>query len=270
MAFDIDKIESKIDKVVTGSMEINAEAGGLVIKTSTEAMEFAKMMATATAALPKHLRGNVGDVLSILMQANAWRMDPYAVARQSYFVNDNIAFQSQLMHALVNTRAPIKGRLKFSFDGDGATRVCTVWAICREDNERVEYISPAFGAINPKNSPLWKNDPDQQLLYFSVRAFARRNFPEVLLGVYAEDELRDAPPMKDVTPERENLAQRLKGQRRIASRRGFDHDHVGEALGTAKPVEHDDPATPPVAGPEAAPSDPIPTDGAVLLDEKAS
>jgi hypothetical protein len=267
MAFDVNKIEERIDKIVTGSMEINAEAGGLVLKTSTEAMEFAKMMATATAALPKYLRGNLGDVLSILMQANAWRMDPYAVARQSYFVNDTIAFQSQLIHALVNTRAPIKGRLKISFDGNGAERVCTVWAICREDDERVEYVSPAFGVINPKNSPLWKNDPDQQLLYFSVRAFARRNFPEVLLGVYADDELRDTEPMKDVTPDRGTLTDRLKKQKRIASSRGFDAAHV------ERETQKDDPAAlTPTAGSEAAPSETlaVAADGAVPLEEKAS
>jgi len=91
----------------------------------------------------------------------------------------------------------------------------------------------------------------------------------VLAGVYDRDEFEPVEP-KDVTPERETLAQRLKGQRRISSRRGFDADHVGEALGTAKPVEHDDPGAPPAPGPEAAPSDLLPTDGAVLLDEKAS
>lgn len=269
MAFDLKKIEDKIDKVTTGSMEINAEVGGLVLKTQNDAMEFAKVMATATAAIPKHLRGNVGDVLSIVMQANAWRMDAYAVARQSYFVNDVIAFQSQLVHALVNTRAPIKGRVKSSFTGEGPDRQCTVWAICHEGDEQVEYTSPKLGNINPKNSPLWKNDPDQQLFYFAVRAFARRNFPEVLLGIYAEDELRDTEPMKDVTPDRGTLAERLKKQKRIASPRGFDADHVArETPGNdgSKTIEEGSPAA---AGIEAAPSVDQPADG-VVIDQPAT
>jgi hypothetical protein len=43
-----------------------------------------------------------------------------------------------------------------------------------------------------KNSPLWKGDVDQQLFYYSVRAFARRHFPDVMMGIYTVDELIDA------------------------------------------------------------------------------
>jgi hypothetical protein len=48
--------------------------------------------------------------------------------------------------------------------------------------------------IEAQNSPLWKNDPDQQLFYYSSRAFCRRHFPDVLLGVYSRDELEDNMP----------------------------------------------------------------------------
>ncbi|HCI98495.1 MAG TPA: hypothetical protein DHV74_02435, partial [Sulfitobacter sp.] len=45
-----------------------------------------------------------------------------------------------------------------------------------------------------------KGDPQQQLGYYSARAWARRHFPELLLGVYTREEIEEAPSVRDVTP----------------------------------------------------------------------
>jgi len=58
-----------------------------------------------------------------------------------------------------------------------------------------------------KNSPLWKSDPDQQLGYYSARSWARRHFPELLLGVYTQEEMAAAPP-RDITPQEPTAMQR--------------------------------------------------------------
>ena len=227
--FDVARIEEKIDRTATGSMAVDASMGGIQVKTVMEAMELAKVMATATIGLPKHLRGNPGDILGVLLQANSWGLEPYAVARMSYAVNDILSYQAQLLHALMLKRAPIKGRIKVEYNGEGPDRTCTVWAITREESERVEYTSPKFKDINPKNSPLWKNDPDQQQFYFSIRALGRRHFPDVLLGLYSEDELRDSyigpEKAKDVTPAKPGLAERLAAKR-TTGERGFNAEHV--------------------------------------------
>ena len=162
------------------------------------------MMAISSVAVPKHLRGNPGACLAVVIQAIEWRLSPYAVANKSYSVNDRLAFESQLIQAVILQRAPIKGRLKVHYRGEGAARVCHVSAELK-DGELVDYTSPPFGDITPKNSPLWKTDPDQQHYYYSARALCRRHFPDVLLGIYARDELEDSPRIgpdraRDVTP----------------------------------------------------------------------
>ncbi len=85
----------------------------------------------------------------------------------------------------------------------------------------VEYTSPKFVTINPKNSPLWKNDPDQQLFYFSVRSFARRHFPDVMMGIYTVDEMLDSTVETvrtvDSRPKSERLAERLIGSNEAAT-----------------------------------------------------
>lgn len=200
------KIAARIDQTSTESLRVSDAAGGLAFANAGQLLDFSRMMAVANSGIRKHLRGNPGACLAICTQAVEWGMSPFAVANKSYFVNDQIAFESQLVQAVILKRAPIKGRIKFEFSGTGEKRVCRAWARLAEDpDEVVEYVSPEFAKITPKNSPLWKSDPDQQHAYYSGRALCRRHFPDVLLGVYADDELAPEPPAgpdtaRDVTP----------------------------------------------------------------------
>lgn len=192
---------ARIDQDVTRSLSVSTSAGGLAFNSMGEVMEFGKLMAVSNIAVRKHLRNNPGACVAVCMQAVEWRMSPYAVANKSYLVNDQIAYESQLINAVVLQRAPIRGRIKVEYQGEGDKRTCRVWAVLRdEDDEIVEYVSPPFSKITPKNSPLWKSDPDQQLYYYSVRSLARRHFPDVILGVYSEDELPARQPPQRARP----------------------------------------------------------------------
>jgi hypothetical protein len=186
------RIADRLDPTIAGALEVSRHSGGLAFNNAGEAMEFSKMMAVSQIGVRKHLRGNVGACLAITVQAIEWGMSPFAVANKSYLVNDQIAYESQLVQAVILRRAPIKGRFKFTYSGEGEKRRCKVTATLT-DGETVEYESPEIGKIPVKNSPLWKNDPDQQLSYYAGRALCRRHFPDVLLGVYDIDELPDTP-----------------------------------------------------------------------------
>lgn len=195
------RVAERIDPARAGALAVSTEAGGLAFRDVGEIMEFAKLMAVGQVAVPKHLRGNPGACLAVVVQAVEWRMSPFAVANKSYSVNDRLAYESQLVQAVVLQRAPIRGRFRVDFDGAGEARVCKVTAELREGGT-VDYTSPPFGKITPKNSPLWKTDPDQQQFYFSARSLCRRHFPDVLLGVYTDEEIgefRGPDKAKDVT-----------------------------------------------------------------------
>ncbi|CUA90844.1 RecT family [Chelatococcus sambhunathii] len=187
------RIASRIDGQTSQELAISDGAGGIAFASMAQVMEFGKLMAVSQIGVRKHLRGNPGACVAVTIQAIEWRMSPYAVANKSYLVNDQIAYEAQLIHAVILRRAPIKGRPKMEFIGDGGKRKLRVWAELSDGSgEIVEYTSPEFDKIQPKNSPLWKNDPDQQHWYYSIRAWCRRHFPDVILGVYAVDELQDA------------------------------------------------------------------------------
>lgn len=236
-----------VEKVSFANVEMETSGGGGMLspKSLGDMVGFAQVMARADIALPKHLRGNAGACLAVTMQAMRWEMDPFAVANKSYSVNDRLAFEAQLVAAVVHTRAPIKGRPNYLYAGEGNTRQCQVVCVMADGEER-EYTSPRFEQILTKNSPLWKSDPDQQLGYFSIRSWARRHAPEVILGVYTPDEVAEFREIRDVTPavnsglsERLRLAKEAGGGNVTA---GFTSTHAETAQ--IDPLPDDDvPAT---------------------------
>lgn len=185
-----EKITQRINPDVARGIKLRP-GRGLIIESLEDAFEVSKVLAIAGCAVPKHLRDNPGLCLNVCLMAYALDMDPFALANKTYVVNDRLCFEAALYHAVVLQRAPIKGRIRSSYDGEGAKRTCRVWAQI-EGDEIVDYVSPQTGNIKPKNSPLWINDPDQQLFYFSVRSFARRHFPDVMMGIYTVDEMQDS------------------------------------------------------------------------------
>ena len=233
-----EKIAERLDPQRTGALTVSESAGGVAFATVGEVMEFAKLMSLGGVAVPKFLRANPGACIAVCVQAIEWRMSPYAVANKAYSVNDRLAYEAQLIEAVILQRAPIKGRFKGRYEGEGEKRRLTMSVELRDDpGEFVEYTSPEIGKIPVKNSPLWKNDPDQQLWYYSARALCRRHFPDVLLGVYAKDDFEDAPAIgpdraRDVTPRSSTLASQLDqlaGTPAADPETGEIRDEAGEA-----------------------------------------
>lgn len=209
-ANNVAKIEDRIDRAAAGALTIKA---GLNFQNMAEVMEFSKMMAVSDMSVPQHLRGNAGACLAIVTQAVEWGLSPFAVAKKSYFVNGVVAFEAQLLQAVIIKNAPIVGRVRFSYSGEGQARKCIATVTTRPEGsymgEELSIETPCVKDIKVKNSPLWVSDPDQQLSYYAGRALARRYFPDVLLGAYAADEVMDVtPPDKG-----EQIAARLSGEK---------------------------------------------------------
>lgn len=251
------KLADRIDQGIAKELAISNQAGGLAFVSMDQVLEAAKLMAVSSIAIPKHLRGNPGACFAVCIQALEWQMSIYAVANKSYSVNDRLSFEAQLVEAVILRRAPIKGRPKVEYSGEGEKRVCRVWAELRsEPGEIVEYKSPEFGRITPKNSPLWKADSDQQQFYYSVRAWCRRHFPDVLLGVYARDEIEDAAPIERVVSPK-TLSSRLDALAQMPGKETVEHDpdtgEITDEASTQAPSAMD---APPATGQPASDPDP--------------
>lgn len=229
---DVDRIEAKIDRVTTGAISVSDHMGGVMFRSVGDLMDFAKLMAVGGIAVRKHLRGNVGTCLAVCVQAVEWKVSPFALANKSYEVNDQLAYESQLVHAVIEARAPLQSRLRCEYTGEGPERRCTVKGLFKGEKEPHEYTTQQLKDIQPKNSPLWKTDPDQQLFYRATLMWARKWAPDVILGIYTDDETAPEPAMKDITPKGPDIASRLQGQQG----QGFSHDNVVAALDQPREV----------------------------------
>ena len=161
----------------------------------------AKGMEMATIAVGKICRNNYGNSFAVALQALRWKMDPFAISHECYDVKGNLAYSGKLIKAVIDANAPTKTRLNYRYEGDikDGSRKLTVYATFEGEDEPKEYTSPMLKDIAIKNSPLWKNDPDQQLGYFSARNWARRHAPDIMMGILSVDEA-ETIPVRDVTP----------------------------------------------------------------------
>ncbi|MBK8199195.1 MAG: recombinase RecT [Acidobacteria bacterium] len=175
-----------------------------------ELVEMAKLMAGAGPMVGKAVRGNTGACLGIILQAGRVNMDPFALSLKAYMVNDAIAYEAQAVAAMIYASPVLDGRLDYEFSGSGDELTCTVRGRIKGESKERVYTSPAKGTIKTQNSPLWKADPEQQLGYYSARAWARRHVPDVIMGVYTREEAEAMPGgFVNVTPEKADPAERL-------------------------------------------------------------
>lgn len=161
-----------------------------------QVVQMAQWVAKGREMVPAHLRDNPPMCVGVVMDAMEWGLNPFRLATQHFVVNGVGGYQAQALVAALNRKAPIKGRLVPRYEGSGPDLKCFL-APESLDGQVLPYESPCLKDITPKNSPLWKNDPQQQIFYFSSRAWARRYCPELLMGAYDFEEARE---MRNVTP----------------------------------------------------------------------
>lgn len=204
----------RVDRELSATVPMKVgEAGALQIVPSNmdQAMEFAVMMSKAGDMIRPQFRGNPGACMAISMFA--WRvgLDPFVVSNKAYItVNTKggghvtqVAYEAQLIHAIINLRAPLAKRLRAVYSGEGQTRRVEIIGYIQGDDEPLKYESPEFKDIKVTNSPLWQADRDQQFWYYGTRAWARRHFPEIIMGAYTREEIEDGlaePAPVDITP----------------------------------------------------------------------
>ena len=180
-------------------------------------VRFAELMAASKATVPQHLAGKPSDCLAVTMQAAQWGMNPFAVAQKTHVVNGTLGYEAQLVNAVVSSSNLLSTRLNYRWDGDWSkvngksdkspSLTVTVSAVLKGEAEPRELtISMAQAGV--RNSPLWEQDPRQQLAYLCVKRWARLHAPDVLLGVYTPDELQEATPRveRDITPQSSTAA----------------------------------------------------------------
>lgn len=229
-------MENQVVVQTTPLNTVSAGTSALILNTESfeSVMKFSEMMAAGRSTIPKHLHGNKADCASVVIQAMQWQMNPYAVAQKTHLVNGVLGYEAQLVNAVITSMAPTKDRLNYEWFGDwskiigkykeitspdkkddsGQPKKYRVkdWSLADEKGLGVKVWATLKGEDEPRllelllsqagtrNSPLWVDDPRQQLAYLAVKRWSRLYCPDVILGVYSPDELSEIAPEKDITP----------------------------------------------------------------------
>lgn len=238
---DVSEVERRAEIVKTNVIGISPPAGSVLSTSVNDFIEMAKLYARAGVMVPPHCRDKPGVCFALCKQAADWGIPDLAVMNKSYVVNnrgvERIAYESQLIHALIEKNAPLVGRLRCSYSGAGDERRCKVWGTLHKNGVKEEtpheYESETLGKLRDargrnehgmvKGSPLWDQQPDVQLFYSTSRTWARMWCPDVILGVYTPEDPQYEP--KDVTPELPAYLKRM-AESTHSDGRGFDLERV--------------------------------------------
>src|SRR6185312_57462 len=138
----VEKGIEALDLSNAGSMPVQHQPTGGVSRVDiAQVIELGKIMAASQDAVPLHCRVNVGICVRVCFQAVEWGMSPFQVADQTYVVNNRLAYMSQILHAVIEGRAPLRSRLDCEYEGEGQDMKCTVRGVFKTGDVR-EYESP--------------------------------------------------------------------------------------------------------------------------------
>lgn len=175
-------------------------------KDGKELMDMARLMSGAGLMVKDIYRDNPGACMGLIAVCAPYGLNPLQVSWKTYQTKADapIAYEAQVIVAMANASGAVRGSLRYRYEGEGQSRRCICYGTLKGDTEPVEVYSPPLSQITPKNSTLWKTDPDQQLAYYTGRSWVRRYKPEMLLGIYDVDEMEGVAigpdAARDVTP----------------------------------------------------------------------
>jgi len=144
---------------------------------------------------PKHLvvpndpERSVANCFRVVANADRWGLDMFSVADQTYSIGGKLAYQGQLVIAIINRHAGLDGKLGFKFDGKVGTDELTVTVSGKfKGAAEPSTLTLSVGQAKTDNK-MWKQDPEQKLCYTGATRWARRYCPEVILGVMTFEDL---------------------------------------------------------------------------------
>lgn len=176
-------------------LEVSTNAMGTF--ANLETFELSQRMAKAlsqSTMIPKEYQGNIANTLIALDVAFRVNLSPFAVMQNLYIVNGRPSWSSQFIVAVINKSRRFKSPLQFVTKGEGDNMSCYAYAIDQLDNEikgtTITIKMAKDEGWYGKSGSKWKTMPEQMLKYRAASFFGRAFCPDLIMGVYSEDEVR--------------------------------------------------------------------------------
>lgn len=156
------------------------------------------MMLQDVSMLPKRYQGRWGDIMVALNMASRMNADPVMVMQNLYVVNGMPAWSGQFVIAAINTSGRFAEPLLFEISGEGDDLKCYAYTKTHSGKEvRGTTITMEMarkeGWLSKKDKfgnevSKWQSMPEQMIQYRAASFFGRLYCPDLLMGIYTEDE----------------------------------------------------------------------------------
>ncbi len=175
--------------------------------SAESAFEAAQRMAKALCAstlVPKEYQGNSGlpNAMIALEMAQRVGASPLAVMQNMHVIHGRPSWSSTFIIASLNSCGRFSP-LRFELAGTGENQTCFAWAY---DSTGEKLTGPASSiemakaeGWYQKNGSKWKTMPELMLRYRAAAFFGRLYAPDILMGMHADDEVRDIGQQATVT-----------------------------------------------------------------------
>lgn len=188
-----------------------APATRLTLETVEGCMALQKLgeMFAHSTVVPKDYRDNVSNCILALDIASRMQMSPMMVFQNMYVISGKPSWSSSFIIAAFNHFAADKfGPMVFEFFGQEGTpqRGCRAYAVSRATREKVYGPAVTIGmAMAERWGQKWRTMPELMLRYRAAAFFVRTTCPEILFGLYTQEEQEDiihveAPPAPPPPP----------------------------------------------------------------------
>ena len=148
---------------------------------------------SASSLVPKQYQGNIADVVVAMNMARRMNADPLMVMQSLHIIHGKPGWSAQFLIASFNACGKF-GAVYYDFNDDKSE--CTAKTV--EIATGREIASPTVSlemakaeGWATKTGSKWKTMPELMLRYRSAAFLIRTTAPEIGLGLYTTDELRD-------------------------------------------------------------------------------
>lgn len=183
-------MNTKPAKRMTMDIFANADDFGVAVRQ-------AQYLSNSTL-VPKDYQRNEGNCLIAIDVANRIHANPLMVMQNLYIVNGKPSWSSQWIIAMINASKQFAGKLQFDFgtDAEDGGMSCTAWAEDWNGNRvygpKITMNMARAEGWTSKNASKWKSMPEVMMRYRAASFFGRLNCPDMIMGLYSEEESQDA------------------------------------------------------------------------------
>lgn len=159
------------------------------------ARNFAQDLARSTM-IPTQYQNNYANCLVALEYANRTGQSTLQVMQSLNVIQGRPSWDSKALIGMINTSGKYDHDLRFTYGKDEKGEIVSCFAWTKKDGEIVEGIPYTMEKARKeklldKNNSYWNKDHVLMLTYRAVSRFASINCPEITLGLYTTEEVRD-------------------------------------------------------------------------------